>query len=59
MLLGTDGTQWSSRRPDVGLISKPILMAHLAAFWIEVELINMRKGKYQEEIGQLSWKGHR
>ena len=55
-LLDPNGTNWTEV-VGLPLISKQILMANLEAGGFEVELFNLHNGNYEQELGQVIWRG--
>jgi hypothetical protein len=55
-LVDKTGKNWLVEDRHAALISKQILLSNLQGFGFETQLINLRKGYYQEEYGQVSWR---
>ncbi|MEN8218010.1 MAG: radical SAM protein [Pseudomonadota bacterium] len=55
-LVDKTGKNWLVEDRHGALISKQILLSNLQGFCFETQLINLRKGHYQEEYGKVSWR---
>ncbi len=55
-LVDKTGKNWLVEDRHGALISKQILLSNLQGFGFKTQLINLRKGLYQEEYGKVSWR---
>ena len=55
-LVDSTGKNWLVEDRHGALISKQILLSNLQGFGFKTQLINLRKGHYQEEYGKVSWR---
>jgi radical SAM superfamily enzyme YgiQ (UPF0313 family) len=58
-LIDTEGRNWTEFYKHNALPSKQVLLAHLQAEGFDAQLVDLRKGDYQEEYGSLIWRGMR
>jgi hypothetical protein len=55
-LIDPTGKNWLVEDRHGALISKQILLSSLQGLGFETQLINLRKGHYQEEYGKVNWR---
>lgn len=55
-LIDPTGKNWLVKDRHGALISKQILLSSLQGLGFKTQLINLRKGHYQEEYGKVSWR---
>jgi hypothetical protein len=56
-LLDPEGTNWTEFYKNTVLPSKQILLSNLQAGGFDAQLVDLRAGDYQEEYGEVNWKG--
>jgi hypothetical protein len=54
-LLDSDGLNWTAFRPGDPIAGKQILGAHLAHHGLDVEVVNLKRGTDEVEIGEVEW----
>lgn len=58
-LIDSKGRNWTEFFKCNALPSKQVLLAHLQGVGFDAQLVDLRKGEYEEEYGSLIWRGMR
>ncbi|NET46691.1 radical SAM protein [Okeania sp. SIO2B3] len=56
-LYDPNGKNWTPMFKRNPLLSKQVLLAHLQAGGFDAQLVHLKDGDYEEEFGQVAWKG--